>query len=240
MDKNKLIAYLYNELSEQESKEVAIFLKDNPSAKEELEELKETRKTLSNYQDEEVVIPSLFIPSSTESSTITTNTTRNLWLRVSSIAATLLAILAIGFSLSNSTISYKENELIISFGKTTETIDSQKDINSSNDYAQVVNQLAELQKTLSKLEAQPNTETISKADLVKLKKEINTENVKNITKMTAIVSKQQQEYTDKLLTGFAKYLEDQRQEDLITIDYSLNSIQENTEILAKMIEYNGQ
>lgn len=240
MDKQKLMAYLYNELNEQERQEVEAFLKENPEEAAELEELKATRKTLANFQDKQVTVPTLFIPNSTERSAITNNTTKGIWLRIGSIAATILAILMIGFSISNSTISYKDHELIISFGDSQKRNESQPVINDSNDYAEVVQQLAALQKTLAKLEAQSATEAISKADLAKLEKDINKENLKNITKMTDVMGKQQQEYTDKLLTGFAKYLEDQRQEDLITIDYSLSSIQENTEILAKIIEYNGQ
>lgn len=104
-----LIAYLYNELGQEEKARIESYFKSNPEAKRELESMESTRMVMNDWEDEEIPLsPPLLIPQA--------NDEWLYWRKYVAIAATILFIVTIGWA-SGFRLNYSESGLQLGFGE---------------------------------------------------------------------------------------------------------------------------
>jgi len=114
-DESTLIAYLYGELDEKETKKLEAYFQQYPEELAKLRGLGEVREVMSHVQDKEVIAPPVFVNESN---------LRPLWQSSSvrfaiGMAASILFLLVAG-KLLGPEINYSKGELRISFGKKSE------------------------------------------------------------------------------------------------------------------------
>ncbi|MCU0447664.1 MAG: hypothetical protein MUE85_22415 [Microscillaceae bacterium] len=262
LDKNILLAYLYDELDEKNRQEVETYLATYPTAQAELDELKKTRQILGNLPDKAVKIPKFVFD---EPETKLNGKTYALKSSKSGVYAmfgrsftTIAASLGLVFLLaylSQLNISYNENELKISFGSPKiepkiNLIEAKKVDNLADKLnKEAVNQLiiSYLQKNkdslnlqISQLESRLASQNKGKMGneldnktINLLLEQIRQENLKTMLKITELSAQQQQENVEKMFSSFARYYETQRHEDLQFIGTTINNLQENQQSTLK-------
>ena len=114
-DESTLIAFLYGELNEKETKKLEAYFQQHPEELAKLRGMDEVREVMSHAQDKEVIAPPVFVDETG---------IKPLWqssyLRVSmGMAASILFLLVAG-KLLGPEINYSNGELRISFGKKAE------------------------------------------------------------------------------------------------------------------------
>jgi hypothetical protein len=255
-----LMAYLYGELEGKEKEMVEQYLLENADARIELEKLKQLRHALGHIKDKEVIAPPIFVGDSRPPFIWNAPYFKT----IVSIAASLLLVLFVG-RLSGLQIGYIDKELRISFGKPAEpkeivTVASTPTL-TPNDVQEMIN--ASLQQ--NNLAMQENWEATQKkldASIVKnlasnstkidnLVKEssaasqqqirefvagMQAENVKVVKSYFQLSSSEQKQYIESLLVDFAKYLQQQRNDDLQVVQTQLNSLQKNTDTFKQETE----
>ena len=248
-----LMAYLYGELEGKEEEMVEQYLLENADARLELEKLKQLRYALGHIKDKEVIAPPIFVGDSRPSFIWNAPYFKT----IVSIAASLLLVMLVG-RFSGLQIGYAGNELRISFGKPTqpqgvvdvrpaESLTSgevQQMINASLQQNNTAMQetWAETQKKLDASIVKNLASNSAKIDnLVKessaasqqqirdFVSSIQAENVQLVKSYFQLSSAEQKQYIESLLVDFAKYLQQQRNDDLQVVQTQLNSIQKNTD-----------
>jgi hypothetical protein len=263
LDKNILLAYLYDELDEKTHQEVETYLATYPAAQSELDELKKTRQILGNLPDKAVKIPKFVFDepeTKLNGKVYSLNSSKSGFYSMfgrsfTTIAASLSLLFLLAY-LSQLNISYNQNELKISFGNPKienkeNPIAENKSINLATNSLnkEAVNQLiiSYLQKNkdslnwqISQLEnrlaSQPKGKTGNELDnktINLLLEQIRQENLKTMLKITELSAQQQQENVEKMFSSFARYYESQRNEDLQFIGTTLNNLQENQQSTIK-------
>ncbi len=248
-----LMAYLYGELEGKEKEMVEQYLLENADARLELEKLKQLRHALGHIKDKEVIAPPIFVGDSRPP--IIWNAPY--FKTIVSIAASLLLIMLVG-RLSGLQIGYAGNELRISFGKPAqqpEVIDVRPaESLTSGEVQQMINASLQ-QNNIAMQETWAETQKKLDASIVKnlasnsvkidnLVKEssaasqqqirefvssIQAENVQVVKSYFQLSSTEQKQYIESLLVDFAKYLQQQRNDDLQVVQTQLNSLQKNTD-----------
>ena len=255
-----LMAYLYGELEGEETEMVEQYLLENPDARLELEKLKQLRHALGHIKDKEVIAPPIFIGDSRPP--VIWNAPY--FKTIASIAASLLLIMLVG-RLAGLQIGYAGNELRISFGKPAqrpEVVDVrpaesltsgevQQMINASLQQNNVTMQetWAETQKKLDASIVKNLASNSAKIDnLVKessaasqqqirdFVSSIQAENVQVVKSYFQLSSAEQKQYIESLLVDFAKYLQQQRNDDLQVVQTQLNSLQKNSDTFKQETE----
>ena len=255
-----LMAYLYGELEGEEKEMVEQYLLENPDARLELEKLKQLRHALGHIKDKEVIAPPIFIGDSRPP--VIWNAPY--FKTIASIAASLLLIMLVG-RLAGLQIGYAGNELRISFGKpaqrpevvdvrSAESLTSgevQQMINASLQQNNVTMQetWAETQKKLDASIVKNLASNSAKIDnLVKessaasqqqirdFVSSIQAENVQVVKSYFQLSSAEQKQYIESLLVDFAKYLQQQRNDDLQVVQTQLNSLQKNSDTFKQETE----
>jgi len=181
-----------------------------------------------------------------------------------SIAASLLVIMLVG-KFSGLQIGYTNNELRISFGKQSEpqapvTIAPVETL-SSGEVQQMINVTLQ-QNNIAMQETWAETQRKLDASIVKnlasnstkidnLVKEssaasqqqirdfvatMQAENVQVVKSYFQLSSSEQKQYIESLLVDFAKYLQQQRNDDLQIVQTQLNSLQKNTDTFKQETE----
>ena len=248
-----LMAYLYGELEGKEKEMVEQYLLENADARLELEKLKQLRHALGHIKDKEVIAPPIFVGDSRPSFFWNAPYFKT----IVSIAASLLLVMLVG-RFSGLQIGYAGNELRISFGKPAqpqgvvdvrpaESLTSgevQQMINASLRQNNIVMQetWAETQRKLDASIVQNLASNSAKIDdLVKASSAasqqqirdfvsaIQAENVQAVKSYFQLSSAEQKQYIESLLVDFAKYLQQQRNDDLQVVQTQLNSLQKNTD-----------
>lgn len=256
-DESVLMAYMYGELEGPEKEKVEQFLLQTPEARMELEKLQELRNMLGVVKDKEVIAPPFFIDSGREERFWNSHYFKT----VLAVAATLLFILVVG-ELTDLHIRYSGNEVRIAFGRETTPVITtpaesvtpqqvQEMINTSmsknNESMQVswkenqrkldasirnnlatnsakIDQLARTASTASQEQLQSYVATIQTQ---------NSQMVKDYFQLTTVEQKQ---YIEDLLVDFAKYLQQQRDDDMTVFQTRLNDIEQNTDLLKQETE----
>jgi hypothetical protein len=255
-----LMAYLYGELEGKEKEMVEQYLLENAEARLELEKLKQLRYALSNVKDKEVIAPPIFVGDSRPSFLWNAPYFKT----IVSIAASLLIVMLVG-KLSGLQIGYTDNELRISFGKQSEpreavtitpveTLSSgevQQMINASLQQNNIAMQetWAETQRKLDRSIVKNLASNSAKIDnLVKESSAasqqqirdfvatMQAENVQVVKSYFQLSSSEQKQYVESLLVDFAKYLQQQRNDDLQVVQTQLNSLQKNTDTFKQETE----
>jgi hypothetical protein len=254
-----LMAYLYGELEGKEKEMVEHYLLENADARLELEKLKQLRHALGHIKDKEVIAPPIFVGDSRPSFIWNAPYFKT----IVSIAASLLLLMLVG-RFSGLQIGYAGNELRISFGKTepqgvvevkaAEFLTSgevQQMINASLQQNNIAMQetWAETQKKLDASIVKNLASNSTKIDnLVKessaasqqqirdFVSSIQAENVQVVKSYFQLSSSEQKQYIESLLVDFAKYLQQQRNDDLQVVQTQLNSLQKNTDTFKQETE----
>jgi hypothetical protein len=256
-DESVLMAYLYDELEGEERALVEKYLQENPEALKELQSLMHLRKMLSTVEDKEVIAPPIVMEDSKQ---------RFFWntpyfKTITSIAASLLILILVG-KLTNLQMGYSNNEFRLSFGKveanpvneqaaslTAEQV--QQMINASlQDNNQIVQ--ASLSESQRKLDESINknlamnsqkinalVQQASKAsqdDIRQYVASLQSENQQVVKDYFQLTSNEQQKYIEGLLVDFSKYLQQQRNNDLNTLQTRLSSIEQNTTVFKQETE----
>lgn len=250
-----LIAYLYGELEGTEKAAVEEYLLEHAGARAELEKLRQLRDTLSYVKDKEVIAPPLFVGDTRSSFLGSIPYLKT----IVSIAASLLIIM-MAAKFSGLQFRYSGGEMRISFSggqPATEietapetppltSVEVQEMINTAVSQNNAAMQAAwnDTQKKLDASIARNLAANSTKIDhlvressaasqeqirsFVSGMREENMQLVKNYFQLS---SNEQKEYVEGLLVDFAKYLQQQRNDDLQVVQTQLKSLQQNTDDL---------
>jgi hypothetical protein len=262
-DESVLMAYLYDELSGEESVLVEKYLLENPTAKKELESLQHLRKMMSTISDKEVIAPPIVVEDSNQ---------RFFWnalpiaigiKTISAIAASLLLLMVAG-KIMDVQVNYSGNEVSMSFGKpavdkiteqplaqglTVEQV--QNMINSSMTQNNQIVQ-ASLNETQEKLDASIKknlalnsskinnlVQTASRASQDEIRQYVaglQSQNQELVKDYFQLSTADQQKYIEGLLVDFAKYIKQQHNNDLETLNTRLTGLEQNTTVFKQETE----
>ena len=254
-----VMAYLYGELEGKEKELFEQYLLENAEARMELEKLKQLRHTIGHIKDKEVIAPPIFVGDSKRRYIWDAPYFKT----IVSIAASLLIVILVG-RLSGLQIGYSNQELRISFGKPAEVTETQVPstptltstevqhmINASLNQNNIAMQES-WTETQKKLDASVvrNLE-VSSAKIDHLVKEsssasqeqirqfvstMQAENVQLVKNYFQLSTGDQKKYIEGLLVDFAKYLQQQRNDDLQVVQTQMKSLQQNTDIFKQETE----
>ncbi|HEV8514232.1 MAG TPA: hypothetical protein VGQ59_13210 [Cyclobacteriaceae bacterium] len=242
-DESTLIAYLYGELNEKETKKLEAYFQQHPEELVKLRGLDEVRDVMSHAQDKEVIAPPVFVDEAG---------VKPFWhssyFRVSmGIAASFLFLLVAG-KLLGPEIKYSNGELRISFGNKTE-----QPVQSNGLTEEKVNELissslaknneslefvrTEDQKKLMQTIADFNskkmnelTKTASQASQEQVRSFVSSlqeQNLKLMKDYFQLSTSDQKKYMESLLVNFSSYLQEQRKQDLQYVANQMNSLEKN-------------
>lgn len=259
-NENDLMAYLYGELEGKEKEDFEQSLLENPEARAELERLKQLRRAMATLSDKEVIAPSIFVGDHQRWSMWNAPYFKT----IVSIAASLLIVILVG-KFSGLNIHYVDHQLTMGFGtavqpqqpdlKTTGSpitaVEVQDMINSSLSQNNQMMQ-ASWNETQEKLDESVkenlaiNSSRIdnlvresSKASQEQIREFVSglqAENMQLVKNYFQLTSSDQKQYIESLLVDFAKYLQQQRNDDLQVVQTQLNSLQQNTDIFKQETE----
>lgn len=252
------IAYLYGELEEADRERVEQYLAAHPEARKELEQFKDLRSMLGAVTDKEVIAPPIFVGDHQRSyfwNSVHFKT-------VLAIAASLLLIILAG-KFTGTQITASGNEFRISFGEPAKPPVVQPPVAGLTP-AQVQEMIAaslnqnnlamqaSWQETQQKLDASirqnlavnsgkidklvHEASTASQDQIRQYASTLQTDNMKMMKDYLKLTSSEQKVYIENLLVDFAKYLQQQRSDDLQIVQTRLNNIEKNTSVFKQETE----
>lgn len=215
--KAKLMDYLYNEMAPHEKIAFEKELEANPALQKELELLKNDRSSLAEYEDEPVTAPPFF--KVYKNGTASKNSGALKWF--ATVAASLV-LLMVAASITEFNVSYDpEGKFQLAFGVLPDTGSAEVDAAqvedliskslASYDKKMEAERIKERDSFKNQLIASQNNQKVLVNNYVEALEEKHAQLMKVYwTENT----KQQQIYMQNLLTDFAGYMEEQRNEDL--------------------------
>ncbi len=257
-DRHDWMAYLYGELEGAEKEKMEQYLLSDPHARKELEQYQQLRKMMDTVEDKEVIAPPIVLSDNRQRFIWNTPAVR----MVASIAASLLIIILVG-KLTGTQVSMSGNEFRLSFGDVQKTEDVQPATPglSASDVQNMINESlnqnniamqTSWKETQQKLDASVRSNLAANSGKIdKLVKEAsnasqeqirqfvstlqneNTEVVKNYFQLSAT---EQKKYIENLLVDFAKYLQQQRSDDLQLVQTQLKALEQNTDMFKQETE----
>jgi hypothetical protein len=246
-DEQELMAYLYDELDGPEKERVEQYLLENPEARRALEKLRGVSSMLGSIKDKEVIAPPIFLGDTSRP---------GIWdipylKTILSIAASLIIVILVA-RFSGTNLSVSGNEMKLTFGSATETVKAEPNDLTENEVRRMINESLQANNqslSASWQESQEKlAESISKNlvvnsdkmnDLVRqassASKEqiqeyvstLQSENMQLVKDYFTLTSGEQKQYIEGLLVDFAKYLQQQRKDDLQLVQMRLNNIEQN-------------
>ncbi len=264
------IDYLYGNMSSEQVMRFEAYLIENPEAQKKLESLQEKRKWMTSVEDKEVIAPPLFI-TNTQNSFWQFPYAKT----ILSIAASLLIIIIAGW-LTNFHIQTDGNGIRFAFGeeKIIEPVDAKP--NLTNEEVQVLinqsiasnataleqkwmQQQEELKKSVNKNLARTasNNEkfdllvqqvaSASQTQVQAYMASMQQQNLKSMQEYLTLTSNDQKAYIEGLLVDFAKYLQQQRNDDLRLLQAKITDVEqtnnqfkaETEQILTSLISNNN-
>jgi hypothetical protein len=264
-DEKDWIAYMYGELDEQERAKFDQYLLDNPEAGLEMEKFHNLRNLLSQVGDKEIIAPPIMIgdqPFRAGSRGHTRFLNTPYIKTILSVAASLLLIILVG-SLTGTNIRISDQQISLNFGAVnaelqTATLSSsltedevQRMINASLEKNNLKVE-ATLEETSKKLDASIRKNlALNSGNIDKLVREassasqqqirqyvetIRAENMQQVKDYFQLTSTEQKQYIENLLVDFAKYLQQQRNDDLQLVQMRMNSLEQNTNLFRQETE----
>jgi hypothetical protein len=252
------MAYLYGELEGADREKIEQYLATHPEARVELEQFRHLRSMLGTVTDKEVIAPPIFVGDNKryyfwDSSYFKT---------VLAVAASLLLVMLAG-KFTGTQITASGNEFKISFGAPAKTAPEiqpvagltpeqvQQMIASSLSQNNLAMQ-ASWQETQKKLDTSIRQNlAVNSGKIDKLVREASTasqdqirlyvstlqaDNMQMVKDYFKLTSSEQKDYIENLLVDFAKYLQQQRNDDLQVVQTRLNSIEQNTSVFKQETE----
>jgi len=255
-----LIAYLYGELEGIEKESMEQYLREHAEAREELEKLRQLRTTLSYVQDKEVIAPPIFLGDTGPRFFGSIPYFKT----IVSIAASLLIVL-MAAKFSGLQIRFADRQMVISFsgGDQIKAIENQTPapsitsaevnelihsaLNENNQAmktswtetqkkldASITNNLAANSARIDNLVRESSA--ASQEQIKQFVAGMQAENMQLVKNYFQLSTNEQKEYVETLLVDFAKYLQQQRNDDLQIVQTQLNSLQQNTDVLKQETE----
>lgn len=257
-DEKDWMAYLYGELEGADKERMDQYLGQHPEAGRELEKLQNLRRLLSGVEDKEVIAPLVIgTPGPGQAGRRRYFWHAPGFRTITAVAASLLLLILAG-KLSDTRVSVSGREFRLSFGEipadrisvnpaaaalSPEQI--QEMINASLEKNNAVVQ-ASLEDTQAKLEASIRSNlalnsgrtdqlvreaaSASQAQIRQYVDAIRTENMQQVKDYFQLTSTEQKKYIENLLVDFAKYLQQQRNDDLQLVQTRMNSLEQNTDL----------
>jgi len=200
--RQKLMDYLYDELPADEKSEMEKLIADDPSLKEELAELKQTRSLLQLTPDVKSSSPLIVMQPGDRAASDKNQKNRIAGLPTAgvtalSIAASILIIL-FGSSLAGLQVTSNAEGFSVGFGEVTAVAESEENLNVTDE------------------------------DLMRLAEQIRTENSMLISAMMDDLQDQQRQQLQEAIQVLNTYYVQQRQEDLKIIADGMNQLQVET------------
>lgn len=257
-----LMAYLYGELEDDKREKLEQYLLENPTARVELEKMNGLRRMLAQVEDKEVIAPPIFVgehPSQRFWQAPYMKT-------IMGIAASLLVVILVAkFSGLNIRYQQQELRIGFGDAPEVKTVTPvtqpavatltpeqvQDMINNSLQQNNATLQ-ASLDETQRKLNASINqslalnsgkidklvqqASTASEAQVREFVASLQTENAKMVKSYFQLSANEQKQYVEGLLVDFAKYLQQQRNDDLQVVRTQINSLQQNNDVFRKETE----
>ena len=264
-DEKDWMGYIYGELDEQEKQKFDQYLLSNPEARLEIERFENLRKALQGIQDKEVIAPPIVIGDS-QGTQVGTGVTRFMdtpYIRtIASIAASLLILILVG-KLTGTQVRVSDQEVRLTFGASPEKVENpmstagiteeevQEMINASLEKNNIAFE-ASLEETSKKLDASirknlalnsgnidnlvKEAATASQQQITQYVQTMRAENMQQVKDYFQLTSTEQKQYIENLLVDFAKYLQQQRNDDLQLVQTRMNSLEQNTNLFRQETE----
>jgi len=257
----ELMAYLYGELEGEEKERVERYLLENPQERQALESMRNIRSMLGQVEDQEVIAPPIFVGEPRRRMLWDAPYFKT----IVSIAASVIIIMMVGL-FSGLQMSFKNQEFRLSFGEPQPQPESvqqaiqpaaltaqqvQEMINASMDRNNTALEasLKETQQDLNtsirkslaansgKVDQLVRQASHASQDQVKeYVASLRTENMQMVKDYFRMSSGQQKQYVEELLVDFAKYLQQQRSNDLQLVQTRLSSLEQNTNVFRQETE----
>lgn len=245
-DEGILVAYLYGELEGREKEAVERYLAETPEARLDMEKLRDTRDLMATIKDKEVIAPPLVIDNGRR-----INFSSPYFRTILAVAASLLAILVAG-KLTGAQVTVSGHELRISFGgqatsvqeslspaEVAELIDarlSQNNATLQDDWQRsqaalnvaIRDNLAENSSRIDQLVKKMSS--ASEDQISGYVATLQAENMQMIKEYYKLTAEEQKQHLEELLVDFAKYLQQQRSDDLMIMEARMNDLQQNTDL----------
>lgn len=261
-DEGTLMAYLYGELEGAEKDKVERYLFEHPEARIALEKLQQVRHVMSHVKDKEVIAPPIVIGHSNKIQwnspyvkTIFAIAASLLLIMVAgrltdtniSLGDRQLKIsfgdvqdanvqqavydqpLTVGVTANevqdmiNSSLTQNNEAMKASWNETQEKLDASIQQNLANNS----NRIDQLMKQASSASQQQIQGFLASAQ---------TENMRLVKDYFQLSATDQKQYIEDLLVDFAKYLQQQRTDDLRIVQSRLNNLEQNTDLFKQETE----
>jgi hypothetical protein len=258
------MAYLYNECEDGLKEKIEAYLKNNVEAQQEFAQLKKMRSVLSSVKDKEVIAPSIVIAESSKASIWHVPYWKTVASIAASLLIVMLCAKFLGLRLeiNQQAISLRfgtEKDLPVvehtkADSQDQSTLTSAEVQDMINAALAQNNQTMEVswQQTQRKLDASlrenlANTSSkidqlvresslASQAQIQDFVATMQAENMQTVKSYFQLSSAEQKSYVEGLLVDFAKYLQQQRQDDLQLVQTRINSMQKNTDVFKQETE----
>jgi hypothetical protein len=257
-DEKDFMAYLYNEMEGHEKEKFERYLLENPEAQKELSSMQQLSNMMDVVKDKEVIAPPIVIGDVNRRFDWNTPYLKTI---LSMAAAVTLIILVGKFAGIQATFSNSEFKLSFGQPKKAEAIDPvspsltaeevqqmiSTSVNENNmamqaNWKQTQLQLdASIKKNLADNSGKIN-ELVQQASLAsqdqirQFVSGMQTENVAMVKDYFQLTSSEQKKYIENLLVDFAKYLQQQRTDDLQLVQNRLNNLEQNTDLFKQETE----
>ena len=254
-DEGTLMAYLYGELEGAEKEKVERYLFEHPEARTELEKLQQVRHVMSHVKDKEVIAPPIVIGHSNKiywnspyvKTILAIAASLLLIMVMGRLTDTHISLgdrqLKISFGdVKSQRVQNVADDQSISSGLTAN--DVQEMINSSltqnneamkaswNETQQkldasIQQNLADNSNRIDQLMKQASS--ASQEQIQGFLASAQTENMRLVKDYFQLSATDQKQYLEDLLVDFAKYLQQQRTDDLRIVQSRLNNLEQNTD-----------
>jgi hypothetical protein len=257
-NENDWLSYLYGELEGPEREKVEQYLLGNAEARKEFEQFRQLRSMMGAVADKEVIAPPIFVDDNKQR--YFWNTTY--FKMVLSVAASLLLVMVVG-KLMDIQISAGGNEFRMSFGtpQKKEIVSPAAPSLSPTEVQQMINaslnennlamqtswketqemldqsirtSLASNSGKIDQLVRQAST--ASQDQIRQYVSTLQAENAAMVKNYLQLSSTEQKDYIEDLLVDFAKFIQQQRQDDLQVVQSKLNNIEQNTNVFKQETE----
>ena len=256
-DEKDWMAYLYGELGDDEKRKFDLYLLHNPEARLELDKFTNLRGLLSLVEEKEVIAPPIVIGDhhSGKASARQHFWHTSFFRAVTTVAASLLLVILVG-KLTGTQLAISGNEMRLTFGTPPPPAPIQTTMVSSlteDEVREMINTSLErnntqvrasLEETQKKLDASIRSSlalssgkldqlvrqasTASQDEIRQFAETIRAENMQQVKDYFQLTSTEQKNYIENLLVHFAKYLQQQRNDDLQLVQTRMNSLEQNT------------
>ncbi|HYF70586.1 MAG TPA: hypothetical protein VD884_20765 [Ohtaekwangia sp.] len=257
-DEQELMAYLYGELEGDAKARLDKYFLANPEVRKEYEHLESVSQLLRHVKDKEVIAPPVFVDDNKQRWISHAPYLKT----IMGIAASLVFVILIA-RITGTQVSVSNHEFKISFGTPqTQTVATpEKSELTATHVQQMINESLEhnndvlnanWQASHHALESSIKTNlmvnsgkmdqvvreasTASQEQIQAYVATLQAENMKLVKDYFKLTAGEQKQYIEGLLVDFAKYLQQQRNDDLQLVQVRLNNLEQNTTVFKQETE----